>query len=198
MNSSKLKHHWSESGGLSTIKLAQVFKKLAETKRVYNNFAVVDEPDNTIMEYHNPDITLILWNYGYLTIKSYHDGFYELNSPNQETLKALNYIKMAILQSKVEIQEKYIEANLIRNLLRDKIEEFAKNLCIYCYIKSFSKKINNEAEFQQCFVEIFRNEYRNKINSQRSFAKEKLDAIFTDRNRPYSIELKYNKSAKQD
>lgn len=137
LNSSKLKHHWSESGGLSTIKLAQVFKKLAETKRVHNNFAVAEEPDNTIIEYRNPDMTLTLWNYGYLTIKSYHDGFYELNSPNQETLKALNYIKMAILQSKVEIQEKYIEANLIRNLLRDKIEEFAK-ICAYIVISKVS------------------------------------------------------------
>ena len=116
LSDSDIMNYWVSTGGNQM--LSDMLEQFGSTEVEYEGISVerlfLEESDANAT-----DVTLFLYQAGYLTIKDYGDGFYTLGFPNREVRQALYRIVLpnALAKSQLEVNNGMRRINLAFNKL---------------------------------------------------------------------------------
>lgn len=90
MDKLEFRNYWTQTGQ-ATLLLEQLKKYDVDLQKLFNTECSLDKLQG--LDLSNPQPVALLYQTGYLTIKGYDDGFYQLGIPNEEVKKGfLDYL----------------------------------------------------------------------------------------------------------
>ena len=145
-----------------------------------------------------PDIISLMFQTGYLTIKSREDDVYTLCSPNHEVSNSLQRTLAYDLSQLSNNTFTDYTQNIKRALKEDDMDTVLENIkaLIYSIPYQVMKKMEREAQFQLIFYLIIKM-LGFKIPMEQSMLGDRIDALLETPKRRFIIEFKYNKDPEQ-
>ena len=190
----ELRKYWTATADGSYSKLLQASKR--DSSFIYKSEYSVENIE--AIDHRTPNITQLLWQTGYLTIKDFRNGNYYLRATNEEVKDQLDSIKYAIIYE----NSQPAHFTNIKNAIREvNVLKFSQAMSDHTYVLNSKSKINNEKELEKDLMQLM---YLAgfKPRNQQSAGDGIVDIIFEVKDYKnddiaYVFELKTNKTASQ-
>ena len=191
---SRLINFWASSGSTSLLPkfVEDMEMNLEHYDQCYVEANILETSDVT-----GGGTELFLYQCGYLTIKGYEDGTYELGFPNQEVRQALNKVVMPALTMRSMSEIVSTQSELRIQMNRVQIDEAMKCLKALIADVPYSNKkmesMNMEERYRLIISTVF-NAIGFRIEVEKMLAGGRIDIVAWTVRTIYVIELKLKKN----
>lgn len=193
--SKKVGNYWNETG-MPTLVAESLKRVNADLKEVFNT--VCTEDDLKGLDLLNPIPSALLYQTGYLTIKSYDREIdvYNLGVPNKEVKTGL-FNTLLPYYVKSQTQNSYFEIlEFVKDVKEGCPESFMKRMESYFASMPFKLRIHSERDLQNAMY-IFMSLVGLRVRTEEMTSDGAIDITIQTPEFIYLIELKYNKSARE-
>ncbi len=191
MESRKLENYWIKSG-MPTLLEQQLkrfdvdLKKLFETRCSQRMLEGLD--------FDSPNPVALLYQTGYLTIKSFTSGIFSLGLPNEEVKEGfLSYLLPKYAYIEGDNTEFYIYM-FVEELREGKIDDFMRRLQSMFAIVPYQMEMDNERNLHALLMLTLL--LGIKVQAEYSTSDGRIDMVLGTEKHLYIIELKIDKSAR--
>lgn len=195
LSQKKIMDYWNETG-MPTL-LAESLKRVgADLQETFDSYCTVTKLQG--MDLLNPDPQALLYQTGYLTIKSYSEltDEYRLGIPNREVKNGLfNFLLPYYVKCKTETPNDAV-AGIVRNFIFGNPDKALQCMQAYFAGIDFKMKIDNENNFHNAFY-LLLNLLGLKTETEVHTSEGSIDIKVETPEYIYVIELKYDHSAAQ-
>ncbi len=192
MESRKLENYWIKSG-MPTLLEQQLkrfdvdLKKLFETRCSQRMLEGLD--------FDSPNPVALLYQTGYLTIKSFTSGIFSLGLPNEEVKEGfLSYLLPKYAYIEGDNTEFYIYM-FVEELREGKIDDFMRRLQSMFAIVPYQMEMDNERNLHNALL-MLTLLLGIKVQAEYSTSDGRIDMVLGTEKHLYIIELKIDKSAR--
>ncbi len=187
---SKLINFWAASGATS---LLPKFVDDMELRLEHFDHCYIDADTLETSDVTGGGAELFLYQSGYLTIKSFEDGTYELGFPNQEVRQALSKVVMPALTMRTQSETISTQSMLRLQMNRGNIAEAMQSLKALVSDVPYSNKkmeaMGMEERYRLIFSTIF-NAIGFRVEVERMLDKGRIDLVVWTARTVYVMELK--------
>ncbi len=186
----KLINFWAASGATSLLPkfVDDMELRLAHFSQCYIDADTLETSDVT-----GGGAELFLYQSGYLTIKGFEDGTYELGFPNQEVRQALNKVVMPSLTMRTQQETISTQSTLRLQMNRGNVDEAMQCLKALVSDVPYSNKkmasMDMEERYRLIFSTIF-NAIGFRVEVERMLDKGRIDIVVWTVRNIYVMELK--------
>ena len=190
LDQSKLRNFWAASGATSL--LPKFVDDLDVSLEHFSN-CYIDSTTLETCDVGDGGAELFLYQTGYLTIKGYEDGVYDLGFPNKEVKQALNKLVVPALILRNKSQVISTQSLLLKMMQIGNIDESMKVLKALVADVPYSNKklasMNMEERYRLIISTIF-NAIGLKVEVEKMIATGRIDMIVQTSRYIYVLELK--------
>lgn len=150
MNDSKIDDYWNETG--TPTLLAEVLKRVnADLEKTFSTYCT--ESDLKGQDLLDPNPIALLYQTGYLTLKSYHPKIrrYRLGIPNNEVKRGFFEILLPQYVKSKGREPKQVVADMVMHFVLGEADEAMKCMQAYFAGIHFKMKMDNENNFHNAF-----------------------------------------------
>lgn len=195
LESGKIDDYWIDTG------LPTIIRKILRTSDVlledaFETYCTADRLKG--LDLSNPDITALMYQTGYLTIKDYLSATkeYLLGIPNDEVKKGFfSYLLPCYVENKAVPPNKIV-SDIIRGFILGKPEKAMISMQTYFASVNYKLKMDNENNFHNAFY-LLTDLIGLNVSAEVSTSDGSIDLLIQTSGFIYLIELKYNRSAKE-
>lgn len=196
MEDSEIGNYWNDTGMPKIV--AETLKRVhANLEEMFDTYCTDDDLKG--LDLLRPQPLALLYQTGYLTIKSYHPKIkrYRLGIPNNEVKEGLFKILLPYyVKSQSDKEEKKIVSDMVMYFILGNTEAAMKCLQAYFSGVHFKMKMDNENNFHNAFY-ILMDIIGLDIETGSATSDGSIDIVIKTEDYIYVIELKYNGSAEQ-
>ena len=195
MNDSKIEDYWNETG--TPTLLAEVLKNVdADLKKTFNTYCT--ESDLKGLDLTNPNPIALLYQTGYLTLKSYHPKIkrFRLGIPNNEVKKGFFDILLPQYVKSKSQEPKQVISDMIMHFILGEADEAMKCMQAYFAGIHFKMKMDNENNFHNAFF-LLMDHIGLDTEAESATSDGSIDITVKTEDYIYVIELKYDCSAEK-
>lgn len=195
MNDSKIEDYWNETG--TPTLLAEVLKNIdADLERTFNTYCT--ESDLKGLDLTDPNPIALLYQTGYLTLKSYHQKIkrYRLGIPNNEVKKGFFDILLPLYVKSKGREPKQVVSDMVMHFILGEADEAMKCLQAYFAGVHFKMKMENENNFHNAFF-LLMDLVGLDTETESATSEGSIDITVKTDDYIYVIELKYDGSAEK-
>lgn len=193
LSKSKISNYWNDTG-LPTI-LAESLKRVgADLKKTFDTFCLEDTLKG--LDLLNPNPTALLYQTGYLTIKSYNSraNIYRLGIPNREVKYGLfNYLLPYYVKCKREAPNVTV-TGIVSNFIFGEPDEALRYMQAYFAGIDYKMRIDNENNFHNAFY-LLMDLIGLRTETEHHTSDGSIDIKVETEDYIYIIELKYDRTA---
>lgn len=196
MEDSEIGNYWNDTGMPKIV--AETLKRVhANLEEMFDTYCTDDDLKG--LDLLRPQPLALLYQTGYLTIKSYHPKIkrYRLGIPNNEVKEGLFKILLPYyVKSQSDKEEKKIVSDMVMYFILGNTEAAMKCLQAYFSGVHFKMKMDNENNFHNAFY-ILMDIIGLDTETESVTSDGSIDIVIKTEDYIYVIELKYNGSAEQ-
>ncbi|MDE7421994.1 MAG: ATP-binding protein [Muribaculaceae bacterium] len=195
MNDSKIEDYWNETG--TPTLLAEVLKNVnADLEKTFNTYCT--ESDLKGLDLMNPNPIALLYQTGYLTIKSFHPKIkrYKLGIPNNEVKKGFFDILLPQYVKSKGREPKQVISDMVMHFILGEADEAMKCMQAYFAGIHFKMKMDNENNFHNAFF-LLMDLIGLDTEAESATSDGSIDITVKTEDYIYVIELKYDGSAEK-
>ncbi|MDE6786704.1 MAG: ATP-binding protein [Muribaculaceae bacterium] len=195
MNDLKIEDYWNETG--TPTLLAEVLKNVnADLKKTFNTYCT--ESDLKGLDLSNPNPIALLYQTGYLTLKSYHPKIkrYKLGIPNNEVKKGFFDILLPQYVKSKGKEPKQVVSDMVMHFILGEADEAMKCMQAYFAGIHFKMKMDNENNFHNAFFLLI-DLIGLDTEAESATSDGSIDITVKTEDYIYVIELKYDGSAEK-
>lgn len=191
MDSKKFDNYWIKSG-IPTLLEQQLKRFDVDLRSLFNT-----ECSQSLLEgldFDSPSPVALLYQTGYLTIKSFSEGIFTLGLPNEEVKEGfLGYLLPRYTRIEGDDTSFYVEM-FARNLRDGKANEFMKRLQSMFSSISYRMEMDNERNLHNAML-MLSILLGMKVKTEYETSAGRIDLFFATEKYYYIIELKLDRSA---
>ena len=196
LNDCRISNYWNDTGFPSII--AQTLKHVdADLEAMLNGYC--SEDDLKGLDLLTPQPQALLYQTGYLTIKSYNSKIkrYRLGIPNEEVKKGLfNVLLPYYIKCRSDEEPKKLVGDMVVYFILGETDKAMKCMQAYFAGVHFKMKMDNENNFHNAFF-ILMDLVGLETETESATSDESIDITVKTDDYIYVIELKYDGSAEQ-
>ncbi len=196
MADSEIGNYWNDTGMPRIV--AETLKRVhANLEEMFDTYCTVDDLKG--LDLQSPQPLALLYQTGYLTIKSYHPKIkrYRLGIPNKEVKDGLFKVLLPYyLKSQSEKEEKQIVSDMVMYFILGNANSAMKCLQAYFAGVHFKMKMDNENNFHNAFY-ILIDLLGLDTETESATSDGSIDIVIKTEDYIYVIELKYDGSAEE-
>ena len=196
MANSEIGNYWNDTGMPKLV--AETLKRVhANLEEIFDTYCTDDDLKG--LDLLSPQPLALLYQTGYLTIKSYQPKIkrYRLGIPNKEVKEGLFKVLLPYyVKSQSDKEEKKIVSDMIMYFILGNTEAAMKCLQAYFAGVHFKMKMDNENNFHNAFY-ILMDIIGLDTETESATSDGSIDIVIKTEDYIYIIELKYNGSAEQ-
>ncbi len=195
MNDSKIEDYWNETG--TPTLLAEVLKNVnADLEKTFSTYCT--ESDLKGQDLLDPNPTALLYQTGYLTLKSYHPKIrrYRLGIPNNEVKRGFFEILLPQYVRSKGREPKQVVSDMVMHFMLGEAEEAMKCMQAYFAGIHFKMKMENENNFHNAFF-LLMDLVGLDTETESATSDGSIDITVKTDDYIYVIELKYDGSAER-
>lgn len=188
-----IQNYWNDTGVPSVV--AETLKKIdADLEKTFNCW--VGESDLKGLDLLDPNPTALLYQTGYLTIKSYNRRLnkYRLGIPNKEVKEGLLNYMLPLYAKMRRGNVRDTVGDMMNSLILGNPEEFMLSLQTYFAGVSYKMKMDNENNFHNAFF-LLMDLIGIDAETEVATSYGSIDLVLKTDDYIYIIELKYDSSA---
>lgn len=193
LDKSVISNYWNQTGLPSL--LAESLRRLnVDLRRIFNSYCTEDELRG--LDLTNPQPLALLYQTGYLTIKSYNKKIkrYRLGIPNNEVKKGLFDILLPYYVSCKRVSSKQVVDDMVSNFILGNAEEAMREMQAYFAGINYKLRMDNENNFQNAFYLLMDLVGLDTV-AEANTSEGSIDILIKTEDFVYVIELKYDHSA---
>ncbi|MDE6636859.1 MAG: ATP-binding protein [Muribaculaceae bacterium] len=196
MADSEIGNYWNDTGMPKLV--AETLKRVhANLQEMFDTYCTDDDLKG--LDLLSPQPLALLYQTGYLTIKSYHPKIkrYRLGIPNNEVKDGLFKVLLPYyVKSQSDKEEKKIVSDMVMYFILGNAEAAMKCLQAYFAGIHFKMKMDNENNFHNAFY-ILMDLIGLDTETESATSDGSIDIVIKTEDYIYIIELKYDGSAEQ-
>ena len=196
MADSKIANYWNDTGMPRIV--AKTLKRVnANLPEMFDTYCTEDDLKG--LDLLTPQPLALLYQTGYLTIKSYHPKIrrFRLGIPNDEVKDGLFKVLLPYyIKSISDKEEKKIISDMVMYFILGDADEAMKCLQAYFAGVHFKMKMDNENNFHNAFF-LLMDLVGLETEAESSTSDGSIDIVIKTEDYIYVIELKYDKSAEE-
>lgn len=196
MHNSRITNYWNDTG-LPRL-LAETLKRVnADLERIFDTYCTDDDLKG--LDLLSPQPLALLYQTGYLTIKSYHPKIkrYRLGIPNNEVKEGLfNVLLPYYVKCHSEDEPKRLISDMVMYFILGEADKAMKCLQSYFAGVHYKMKIENENNFHNAFY-LLMDLVGLDTETESATSDGSIDITIKTEDYVYIIELKYDGSAEQ-
>jgi len=188
------RNYWYLTGNTSF--LFQSLKKQKYDIEKIRTMQTLELEEVEFSEYDVSNLRLLplLYQTGYLSIKTHCDNTYTLGYPNKEVEESFSLQSSYYYSSSGFDDTSIIYSNLIKAIRVNDIPKLIENLKVYYANVNYELVANNEKSYHLIFDLIFKN-LAFKLATEVRTNKGRIDAVIETEKYIYIFEFKYNQTA---
>ena len=198
LDQSKLRNFWAASGATS---LLPKFVNDLDMSLEHFSSCYIDSTTLETCDVGDGGAELFLYQTGYLTIKGYEDGVYNLGFPNEEVKQALYKLVVPALTLRTKSQVISTQSLLLKMIQIGNVDESMKALKVLVADVPYSNKklasMNMEERYRLIISTIF-NAIGLNVEVERMLATGRIDMVVQTSRYIYVIELKLRNNGGKD
>ncbi len=195
LDESKIGEYWNETG--TPTLLAEALKRVnADLEKTFSSYCT--ESDLKGLDILNPNPIALLYQTGYLTLKSYHSKIkrYRLGIPNREVKKGFFDILLPLYVKSKNQEPKQVIGDMVMHFILGDADEAMKCLQAYFAGVHFKMKMENENNFHNAFF-LLMDLLGLETEAESATSDGSIDITVKTEDYIYVIELKYDGSAEK-
>ncbi len=196
MEDSEICNYWNDTGMPKIV--AETLKRVhANLEEMFDTYCTADDLKG--LDLLSPQPLALLYQTGYLTIKSYHPKIkrYHLGIPNNEVKDGLFKVLLPYyLKSQSDKDEKRIVADMVMYFILGNADAAMKCLQAYFAGVHFKMKMDNENNFHNAFY-LLMDLVGLDTETESATSDGSIDIVIKTEDYIYVIELKYDRSAEE-
>ena len=195
MNDSKIEDYWNETG--TPTLLAEILKNVnADLEKTFSTYCT--ESDLKGLDLLDPNPIALLYQTGYLTLKSYHPKIrrYKLGIPNNEVKRGFFEILLPQYVKSKGREPKQVISDMVMHFMLGDADEAMKCMQAYFAGIHFKMKMENENNFHNAFF-LLMDLVGLDAETESATSDGSIDLTVKTDDYIYIIELKYGGSAEK-
>lgn len=195
MNDLRIEDYWNETG--TPTLLSEVLKNVnADLEKTFNTYCT--ESDLKGLDLSDPNPIALLYQTGYLTLKSYHPKIkrYRLGIPNNEVKKGFFDILLPQYVKSKGQEPKQVVSEMVMHFILGEADEAMKCLQTYFAGIHFKMKMDNENNFHNAFF-LLMDLIGLDTEAESATSDGSIDITVKTDDYIYVIELKHDESAEK-
>lgn len=195
LDEGRIGEYWNETG--TPTLLAEALKRVnADLEKTFSSYCT--ESDLKGLDILNPNPIALLYQTGYLTLKSYHSKIkrYRLGIPNREVKKGFFDILLPQYVKSKNQEPKQVIGDMVVHFILGDADEAMKCLQAYFAGVHFKMKMENENNFHNAFF-LLMDLLGLETEAESATSDGSIDLTIKTEDYIYVIELKYDGSAEK-
>ncbi len=195
LDEGRIGEYWNETG--TPTLLAEALKRVnADLEKTFSSYCT--DADLKGLDFLNPNPIALLYQTGYLTLKSYHSKIkrYRLGIPNREVKKGFFDILLPQYVKSKNQEPKQVIGDMVMHFILGDADEAMKCLQAYFAGVHFKMKMENENNFHNAFF-LLMDLLGLETEAESATSDGSIDITVKTEDYIYVIELKYDGSAEK-